>query len=529
MFSNRIVQAAISDIAVAPGERAGSRYLPEPITELAQLIANSQWVCPILVNQETNIIIAGRRRYTAVSLLHAIVNGKLPEFIKQLCDAGLPWQKADPIAISTQLNPISTCQVDSWNNWSKIPSQLGSNFTEAELKTYELIENAGRQDISWQEKAKAIYTIHALSLKDNPEWNNAKTGNLVGLDHSTVARNLKAWRFMEDDPSDKIKLIISESPTLNSALQALTRFTSRRQDEIVSLSTSTSKTSSVSLSDKPGPTPGKPRPDYSAELDSYDEEFDDGPTLPSPWEDEDTQTAPPFGERLLTCADFHEWAAAYSGSPFNFIHCDFPYGINFNTGDQTSNVQNKLAGDYDDSPEVYWDLLDTLVQHRDSLIADSAHVMFWFSQNLRRETEDFFRTHFPDATLNPFLMIWHCSDLDGTVPDPQRYGRRTYETAMLLTFGDRHIVSPKALSFSSPRDSKTRHHRSQKPLPVLTHFMSMFVDDASSVLDPTAGSGTSLLTAHQLGASRIQGIEKEEETYSTAVNFLNQRESAISL
>jgi DNA modification methylase len=68
-----------------------------------------------------------------------------------------------------------------------------------------------------------------------------------------------------------------------------------------------------------------------------------------------------------------------------------------------------------------------------------------------------------------------------------------------------------------------------KPIQVLEHFMSMFVDNASSVLDLTAGSGSSLLVAHQLQAKRIVGLEISEETYSAAVNFLNEREAVVSL
>jgi tRNA1(Val) A37 N6-methylase TrmN6 len=59
--------------------------------------------------------------------------------------------------------------------------------------------------------------------------------------------------------------------------------------------------------------------------------------------------------------------------------------------------------------------------------------------------------------------------------------------------------------------------------------MSMFVDDASSVLDLTAGSGSSLLVAHQLRANRIVGLELDEENYHAAVKFLNERQDVISL
>lgn len=520
MFSNRIVQALIEDIQIKRTARQRTELTFDSVIDLALSIAQSQWISPILVDQDTNCIVAGERRLTAVKALNAAVNGDFSGF-------------TDPDKARILLSPVCTCQVDSWHHWSKIPCQLGHNLTDKDLSVYEFIENAQREGLSWQDRAKAVYTIHAHCLADDSEWSNTKTGKLIGLDHSTIAKHLRVWRFMVDKPTPEIKLIIDESPTLNSAAQTLTRYTSRRQEDVVSLAGKAGKSKGstdvtlAALTNKPGPASGIPQPIHENEP-----EFEDGPEFDG-WDDRAGSSAASepvlLGAQLLTHADFHLWAESYMGSPFNFLHCDFPYGIDFNKGDQTSTVKNKLAGDYDDSAEVYWALLNTLVQERDSLIAASAHIMFWYSQNLERETEDFFLKHFPDATLQKFKLIWHCSDSDGIVPDPQRYGRRTYETAMILTFGDRHIVTPKALSFGAPRESKTRHHRSQKPMSVLTHFMSMFVDDASSVLDPTAGSGTSLLAAHQLGAAHITGIEKEEKTYTTALTFLNKRSDVIAL
>jgi len=149
--------------------------------------------------------------------------------------------------------------------------------------------------------------------------------------------------------------------------------------------------------------------------------------------------------------------------------------------------------------------------------------MFWLSQNLRRETEDFFKLNFPTCKIQSHLMIWHSSDNNGIIPDSQRYGRRTYETAILITFGDRLINSVKALSFSSSSEKNSRMHRSQKPLPVLNHFFEMFVDDSSRVLDPTVGSGTSLITAHKLKAKQVVGLEMSEETHEKAVEFIDRQ------
>ncbi len=518
MFQNRIVQVPIKDIQINRAGRQRSELTFDSILDLAVAIGNSQWICPILVDQDTNSIVAGERRLTAVKALCAAVNGDYSNF-------------SSPEEARVILAPICSCNVDSWSQWTRIPTQLGHQLTERDLSVYEFIENAQRQGLPWQDRAKAVYIVHAHGLLEDREWSNTKTGNLIGLDHSTVAKNLKVWRIALSDTSPEVKLILTESPTLNSAAQNLTRYISRRMDDVVSLGGKAAQVKAmspavldsglVSLSKAPGPEAGIPQPNY---LNEHEEEGE-------PEFEDDEEHIPPLslGERLLVHADFHKWAAAYVGPAFNFLHCDFPYGINFNTGPQTSTVMNKLAGNYDDSPDIYWELLETLATHQTKLIAESAHIMFWFSQNFRKETEDFFTERFPGVVMQQFPLIWHCSDLDGIVPDPQRYGRRTYETAMILTFGDRHIVTPKSLSFAAPRGSKTRHHRSQKPQTVLSHFMSMFVDPASTVLDPTAGSGTSLLVAHQLHAKLIRGVEKEEQTYQTALTFLNKREDTITL
>ena len=92
---------------------------------------------------------------------------------------------------------------------------------------------------------------------------------------------------------------------------------------------------------------------------------------------------------------------------------------------------------------------------------------------------------------------------------------------MLITVGDRMIVQPKALSVGVPR-SGSRIHRSQKPIEMLSHFFSMFVDDSSLVLDPTCGSGTSLITAHRMKAKAILGLERDPAMFESAREYINQ-------
>lgn len=63
-------------------------------------------------------------------------------------------------------------------------------------------------------------------------------------------------------------------------------------------------------------------------------------------------------------------------------------------------------------------------------------------------------------------------------------------------------------------------HPTQKPLPLMTWCLSL-VPDAQTILDPFAGSGTTLVAAKQLGRKSI-GIELEEKYCEVAARRLSQ-------
>ena len=518
MFSNVIKQINIDSILIDRENRQRTDLTFDSILPLAISIGRSQWISPILIDEETNYIIAGERRLMSVKALRAAVNGDYSGF-------------TDQTFAREALSLYCTCKIDSWKEWSKIPAQLGKNFTAADLAMYEFIENAQRQDLPWQDRAKAIYDIHTKGLSQNKEWTAVATANLIGVHRATVTENLRIWRiFADEEVEADLKTIIKESATLRSAAQTVERHTSRREPglgvSLVSGGTITPRPKAeVSLTNKPGP---KPLTDVykNKTHEEPDWELDNGTIMiytGSPPVEEEPEVKLTLADKILLNADFNTWAVNYSGEPFNFIHCDFPYGVNFNTGQYISRANNNILGDYDDSSEVYWKLLNTLKDNR-HIIAPQAHIMFWFSQNYRRETEDFFRKM--GGVVQPFLMIWHCNNA-GIVPDPQRYGRRTYETAMLITFGDRKIVAPRALSIEASRENISRVHRSQKPIKVLENFFEMFIDNSSTVLDPTAGSGTGLIIATSLNAKRVVGLELDTGIYEKAHKHITDMEAWV--
>jgi hypothetical protein len=199
--------------------------------------------------------------------------------------------------------------------------------------------------------------------------------------------------------------------------------------------------------------------------------------------------------------NFNEWAPTYDGPKFNFIHCDFPYGIEADSFNQGAAPTH---GGYVDTERTYWNLCETLITNLPRLTTESCHFMFWFSMHYYQPTLEFFRSN-SDISFDPFPLIWLKSDNVGILPDPQRGPRRIYETAFFGSRGDRKVVSAVSNAYAAPTDRGV--HMSIKPEPVLRNFFRMFVDESTLMLDPTCGSGSSLRAAESLSARHVAGLE----------------------
>ena len=72
------------------------------------------------------------------------------------------------------------------------------------------------------------------------------------------------------------------------------------------------------------------------------------------------------------------------------------------------------------------------------------------------------------------------------------------------------------------RDTETpRLHPTQKPLSTLKNLKSIFTDRGDVVIDPCAGSGSTLLAAEQLGR-KAYGFEIKKEFCEAFNNTLNK-------
>lgn len=339
--------------------------------------------------------------------------------------------------------------------WDRIPFQYEDSLEEDELLELEVEENVRRNDLPWKDKCYALQRLHDMKKAKNPSWTLAETAKVSRYGVSSVSEMLDVAK--ELIAGNKM---VEAAPKLSTARGIVSRKKQRAEADAIG----DARASPVPLDEKP---------------------------------------------KEILIEDFNLWAETYDGKPFNLIHCDFPYGIDFQDSAQSSGARQ---GTYKDSEEVYFTLLNTLIENRTALMGESAHLIFWFSMNFYQRTLDRLSENF---RVDPYPLIWYKSDNTGILPDYNRYPRRIYETAFLASIGDRKLVAPVGNVFAAPGAhtvaSKVVGHSSEKNEVMLSHFFRMVVDENTRMLDPTAGSGSALRAAKKMRAASVLGLEVNEE------------------
>lgn len=360
--------------------------------------------------------------------------------------------------------------------------------TVSSQRRLELAENVERLDLDWKDKCYAVREYHQLAKEETEGWTLEDTAHALNMGSAVISRHISLANELDLGTE-----LIVNAAQYSVALGIMDRMRERREqagkDKLREM-----------LGGGPSPTP------TPTSVDPLDSALS---SILSEEPEEDEIPEPVSGITPFRCSDFIKFSQSYSGDPYNFIHCDFPYGVN--AGKHNSGAAKSFGG-YDDSEDVYWELLDALGNSMDTLVSPHAHMMFWYSMDYHCETVA--RLTSFGWKVNPFPLIWYKSDNSGILPDPKRGPRRNYETALLCTRGDRKIIQAVSNVCAHPN---TKHiHMSEKPIGMLRHFFRMFVDETTSLLDPTMGSGNAVVLAEHLGATRVRGLERDKDFYETA-------------
>lgn len=364
-----------------------------------------------------------------------------------------------------------------------IPVRFADTLTPIEFQIIELEENIKRKDLSWQDEARATERIHNLYKQLNEGWTQEKTAEAISTVKSNVSMYLKVAAELRDG-NDRV----ASATTYREAYNIIVKRDEREHAAMIDRI----------HHNIPLTMPG----DEDEEQDREHHDFnvvDDNPA------------------KNILLEDFIQWAPKYRGPAFNFIHCDFPYGINVFGGPQSGSGHHTV---YEDEKEIHFKLLETLLVNFNGLASQSCHVMYWFSIHHYDRIRAMVNEIVPELIIWTHPLIWVRSDNSGIAADPQHVPRHVYETALLMTRSRRKIVQLMTDAYSSPpaRDQ----HVHAKPEAMLKHFFTMFVDHTTAMLDPTCGSASSIRAAEALGASSVLGMDVDEGTVALARTTLRQ-------
>ncbi len=383
-----------------------------------------------------------------------------------------------------------------------IPIRFLDEVPETELAIIELEENIRRLDLTWQDLVRTVAEIHGLYKAQDGDWTLAETGDRIGLGRSVISMYLRVWAEFQDER-------ISQADTVREAYNIILRTESRAAADGVEDILGDMR--ELITSPKPGDNPPE------GGIDGHGTAVPRPPATLSATPPAPGTRLPPDPSRTILHESFLHWAPKYTGQKFNFLHCDFPYGLDVFSGEQAGAARHQ---GYEDSLKTYTNLISGLCGNLDRLMGNSGHLMFWYSEKHRELTLRMFSELAPTLIFWTHPLIWVKSDNSGIVQDPRRGPRHIYESCLLASRGGRAIVKVVADAYAAPSDRKW--HPSTKPEPVLKHFFSMLVDEHTRMLDPTCGSGSAVRAAEALGASQVLGMDVDEGTVGLARTALRQ-------
>lgn len=407
-----------------------------------------------------------------------------------------------------------------------ILARIFEKLSPVERFEAELQENLARKQLSWQEEARAIGMYHDLRLNSNSKnggsWTQMGTATALGLSQGYVSQVLAVYRELEDEE-------VLGAQTMKGAFNLITGRAERAK--VAAASRGLIAADSVSsLIPNISPTASKEERtaallsnlktqhiagDTVEELDKNLKAIEEGRKAAALLEAERRRE---IVSDLVINADFLDWARDYVGPKFDVLHIDFPWGKDYSgprtrrTGNATINPQ------YADDPDIYFGLVEGLLQVQDNIAFPAAHCLMWFDMRYYPWTiEQFIKAGW--KLVSDFPYIW-TKGYSGIASDVKRRPRHCYEACLMFSRGDRKICKLDKDHFEAAIDEKL--HMNQKPIAMLKHLLGIFCDEHTALLDPTCGSGSALAAARMLGVPRVLGIELDSANADVA-KFLLQR------
>lgn len=388
--------------------------------------------------------------------------------------------------------------------WTEIEAVYKRDLSDADRKEIELDENLKRKDLTWVEEVSGLRDLYDLKQQRLGTRDTTKFGGKHGygledasreLDRSigSISMDMQLARGLQEFPE------LRDEKTKASAFKRFKRLQETKLRAELASRTRVRETHEDNTTDSEDDLQERLnyKPDRGPDTSLHQ------PVRKIGWK----------GKGLLYLADARDVLRSYPEASIDLIVTDPPYALGmFREGQATGGARlaEHQGTMYEDDPAKTLDMLDQVFGLAARVLKPDGHAYVFFHMTRYEPMYLMLKKHFGDC--NPVPIVW-IKNTPG-IGDPNSMWVYAYEPCFFINRG-RSLIKPQAFNYLKYDTVSKKIHGTEKPVPLLRHLISASAIPGEVVLDPFAGSGSTLVAAAQLGC-RFIGVERHEPFHRSA-------------
>jgi site-specific DNA-methyltransferase (adenine-specific) len=367
----------------------------------------------------------------------------------------------------------------------EVPFVFLTDLTDIGYREAELEENLIRSDLPWQDRCLAIAEIHRMRAEANPDQTPTDTARELAEKGGTVGINEAASVIHHPDV---IRTAIIQSKIIAEHISDPQVANARNANEAFAHITRTLENQHV------------------AELTRRR-----------------LAAAPTKTDFEIRHGDSRILLPQLESGVFDLILSDPPYGI----GAGSSGFRSRTVHhhNYEDTPDSARELCKIILMEGFRVTKPRANIFLFASIDLWFWLREFSKQC--GWTPFPTPVIWQKSESEGLAPWGQQGFRRTYDNIFFATKGQRGLIHSPTDILSHKRVGRSdRVYAAEKPEGLLRTLIEASTLPGEYLLDPCAGSGSTIGAARIAPTRRALGIEIDKSAFDLALIRANEDRSA---
>lgn len=347
---------------------------------------------------------------------------------------------------------------------AEIEANLREELDDLARIQLELEENLHRKDFTWQEEVAIKAKIHKLQLIINGEkgggrssgrWTVQDTAAMINESKTVVAGDIELAKGIEIYPE------LAKEKNKTSALKALKKLEEERMRKVVA----------ERMRARGMPTEAR------------------GKIL--------------HGDCTIKLKELPT-------ASVDLVVTDPPYGIDFDNIVEDEGNHLNFADDKGGS----FDTIELMLGELQRVMKQDSGIFMFCSVTFTEPLKEMLKKYGFDP--DPMPLIWYKQNLGGgRINVPDRDSARVYEAILYARRGKRALIKqglPNVLAHDVLHHTK-KLHPTEKPTALLRDILQRASIEGEMILDPCAGSGSTLVAAQQLNR-QFMGIEREEHFFT---------------